>query len=509
MTRPDSRLLFIIFVLGLMLLAWGCSQSDDITASVSLTNVWLRAERLPTPPPGMVYELWASKVAVTDTTVPTSQLVSLGTFSYISNDTLVAFLEPAGQLRADSNKFVLNADMHDYASLFVTVEQINDPAPLRPGPIMLIHSITGNTDTLRLTFPLSDGFDNLWGKSVQFNLESVSDLDRTLQNGYGLWFSTYEYNIVAYPDTLSQTLAFPADTILPVVDSVTGDTLNKNLLGQMYRDTTLVSVDTFYRVFGRDTLTLDYTGPFEHIFVQLTDSFSVRNSFPIIFVTPEPDSTEVQNQNISLDIFKQDDSLPVYDDWGWKYQGWIVGEHIPTSAIGQITPPAWQIVWLNEDRIPGHKGGLLTTGKFSRVSQPDDADPFTLKVIDRIEVDSLGNTDTIYERPMVAGEDFLDGAALSAATGGVINAPFRITPGSGADSASVFISLEPANKPAALDSTNFPLIALVGQIPTTWNFPTSPTDTATIRQVKMRNWVQHVPGDFMGFPQITAELQRQ
>ncbi|MBD3256937.1 hypothetical protein GF377_00795 [candidate division GN15 bacterium] len=446
-----------------------------------------------------------SRTQLTDTTVPSGDLVSLGRFSYLENDTVVTFLDESGAVRADSNKFVLEDDMYDFKTLFVTVEQVSDPSPTRPGPIMLLQNITGQTDTLKLNFPLSDGLDNLWESFVTYNLESVSDVDRNGLNGYGIWFSTYTYKRLPYPDTLTQDLEFEIVQVVAEIDTATGETLNLDMLGKQYADTTIETLDTIYRTFGRDTLTLSERGPYEHIFTVLTDSTSVRDTFPFTYVRPAPGAVVEVADTIDLDIFSQDYSLPVYDDWGWKYQGWVVGTNIPSNAIGEMTPPAWPIVINNDDRIPGHEGGLLTTGTFSRIDQPDDGDPFTLKVLDRVEDDGQGGVDSVFERPYLPGEDFLDGAALSTATNGVINSAFQLTPGPG-QSASAFITLEPANKPAALDSTNFPLVAFVAELPSSWN---APADTIFDNEVKMRNWTQHAPGVFMGFPEITAMIQRQ
>ena len=57
MSRFDSRLLFVIVSFGLLIMALSCSQTDNVTASKSFTRVWLKAERLPAPTPGMAYGL--------------------------------------------------------------------------------------------------------------------------------------------------------------------------------------------------------------------------------------------------------------------------------------------------------------------------------------------------------------------------------------------------------------------------------------------------------------------
>jgi hypothetical protein len=126
-----------------------------------------------------------------------------------------------------------------------------------------------------------------------------------------------------------------------------------------------------------------------------------------------------------------------------------------------------------------------------------------LQVFDYVIYDSLGNPlDTVYRVPNVPGEDFLDAAALSAATGGAITTPVNLlAQGSG----TVFISIEPSNR--LTDSTNFPLIAFARRLPNAFNIPTNNTTEGDGR-VTMDNLTHAVPGT-AGFPLVIARYQRQ
>ena len=120
MSKPDSRLLFIVMTLIALAVVWSCSQPDDVTAPSSLTHLWLTAERLPDPPPGMLYELWVAADPVTDTILSSEDVISLGRFSYVRNDTIDAFLDTGGVLRADSNRFVLDDDLFSYSTILIS-----------------------------------------------------------------------------------------------------------------------------------------------------------------------------------------------------------------------------------------------------------------------------------------------------------------------------------------------------------------------------------------------------
>ncbi len=505
MSKPDSRLLFLIMILGLLTVFWSCSQTDDITASKSLTNIWLSAERLPSLPPGMVYEMWVAENPVTDTAMPTDELVSIGRFSHINNDTINAFLDVNGVVRADSNKFVLAADLFDYAGIFVTVEENGTLPGLNPGPIMLVEPITGRPvdSVMRLNFPL-DGEDGLWGAIARYSMEGVTDGQRWNNDGCGVWFSSYEYFSRNIPDTLGATWTYVIDTVLPEIDSVTLDTLNLDSLHGPHRDSVSFEAVTWRLDFGLDSLTLDVDS-FVHTGLIITQYFEV-DTIPPFTKKTQTIVFDTAARFVSLDVFAQDDfGLPDYSDWGWKWQGWIVSDYIfPDTAIGSFTPPPWDYKpgQAGNGFIPGADGGLLTTGKFSNIDLPDDSDPYIFDIISRI-VSEGGVTDTIYKRPNVPGEDFINGAALAAdgITGGTA---LDLLPAPNGDTyGSVFLTLEPAND--LLDSTNFPLIAFVREFPYSWPIPIIPG--LPDEYILMRNTTGSVPGT-AGFPELTIKIER-
>jgi len=553
MSRFDSRLLFVIVSCGLLIIALSCSQTDNITASKSLTKVWLTAKQLPTPTPGMCYGLWVSKVAYPDIS-RTSQVRLLGQFSYIISDTLVAFLEPDNTVRTDSNEFRLEADLFDYSHMFVTIENIDSIGSL-PGPVMLMQSVTGNSDTIRMYFPK---LDSLFESIIRCNFESPTDGNRGY-DGYGLWFCNYELIYREIHDTLGAEVTYGWQTIEPIIGGE-GDTLNLVDLYRAYADEVWFEFDTSLLDFGRDTLALSIdTLAYKHygarrcvcygnIYDTVWDSSVVPPVIDtIIFIDSIPRIIKDFGGNnitldtmvtpVLLDVFTQDGfDLPDLTPYRWKYKGWIVSDRIDTNAIGKFTPPAWDFI-SGELLIPGYQGGLLSTGTFSDELKADNSDPFTLEI--DWEVDSVRSffrsrdsvavgplppyvcdpaadtvqyfervvTDTVLKRPNFPGEDFLDLDALSAATHGVINSArypdgFNLLPDfDNSRSGSVFVTIEPISMVS--DTTNFPLIAFCRNLPAAW--PVVPVGRGATWT--LLNYTGTAAGAD-GFPTVTAEIER-
>ncbi|MFZ5980903.1 MAG: hypothetical protein ACOYVF_09770, partial [Candidatus Zixiibacteriota bacterium] len=129
----------------------------------------------------MIYELWVCKNETVDTSVAAADVKSMGRFSY-DNDDKKYFDENGVEIE---NRFVLEDDIFNYSTIFVSVELIDDPEPSRPGPIMLIDYVTIPDDNpMYLVFPLSD---SLHQATSAFNKETVSDRNST-NDGRGLWF---------------------------------------------------------------------------------------------------------------------------------------------------------------------------------------------------------------------------------------------------------------------------------------------------------------------------------
>jgi hypothetical protein len=472
MLRRSNCLPLLVLASVSIILLLSCTQSEDVVTPIATTDLVLKAERLPSPPPGMVYELWVAKSGDT---------VSLGKFKF--DPSTDEFQTADGAVRSDT--FPLTGDIMSYDTVMVSVELASDPDPASPGPIMLMDKITmPDQDPIRMRFPQAD---SLWSSNARFNLETPSDTNRNLNDGHGIWFSTYITDTVVIPDTTKMTWTLK-DSILP------GDSLQK-----VYRYQCNLS-DTGYTSskihFGpanimwlHDTLPT-HRGVSFHVDL-CVDTIPGRDSLPYQDDTVQVPTVvfdSIQSRIFRLDRFNQDAFvLPSVNRFGWHYKGWVVSaNYAGLTNRWRLTKPAYRYNTANYILIPGDTGALFTTGSFSRLDQPDEADLFQLD----------------NPVPPFPGEDFLNATALQAAFGldSIDFVPsFSTSP---VNAGAVFIALEPDNMPGTLN-TNFPLIVLLGKLPTT---------RATITQntvgLEMKNYTQTIPGNEIGFPEIDISLKR-
>ncbi|UCC45531.1 MAG: hypothetical protein JSU65_06335 [Candidatus Zixiibacteriota bacterium] len=539
MRKPDNRLLFLALTVLAVTLFYSCdkgflSQPDDVFQPAEQTTVWLRAERLPTPPPGMIYELWVSSIDPATGGAEASQFTSLGKFSFLESDTLIAFLDMTGAVRADSNQFSLEADLWSFTHMFVSLELVSDADPDLPGPIMLMDRIVKLEDfSPELVFPLSD---DLWNATVRYNMEAVSDNNYSANDGEGLWFSsyrrvrdtlpdtngldlTYDSTLIPieldidtlYDTTIDTTVIPPETTITTTID--TGDTLN---LAELYAPypSEIVNVDTVTDsvLYGPDSLLIGVdTVMHTHITYDIDSAIDSTPPFykaAIGFTWNADPLGGDPNDIYSIDIYTQDDfGLPDLSAYGWKYEGWAVSTNIDRSITGTyLTPPAWRYKTAQVNWIPGDTSGMVSTGVFTKIDSADLEDPFTYRVlagvrqvydtVDPIEpkVDTI--QDSIFRRPRYPGEDFLDPAALFQAYG--LNSVV-LDGGTG----TAFISIEPDNR--LTRKTNFPLIAFAERLPEVWF-----DDVGEARHINMFNMTSAVVGEIgWGFPEIVVTYERK
>lgn len=477
MTRRISRLVLIALAVSGITAYFSCTQPDDIIAPVKGTNLYLGslsgglsgtqmkfrpwAQNLPTNPDGMRYELWVANEEDT---------LSLGRFGY--NQVSLRFLDENGDERPGGNHFVLDGDIFHYTHIFVSVETTDDDdLSQTPGPIMLIDEVTEpSADLIELRFPLSD---SLWWATAIFNMETPSDNDRDTNDGFGIWFSAYYKMRDSVRDT------FGLDSFRLVTKEI--DTFPLDTVTSYVVDIVNITVKETTRVFGLDSYTdtivrwdsvlaYDSDGP-EFTVMDMsagkTTFFYTIDTFVLIF---------------SYDDFVQFDfGFPDYSDYGWKYKGWVVSPEVPTSAVGRITRPAYLVNTNASDLlIPGIEGGLLSTGTFSDVAAPDDANEY-----------SEGP-----RVPPIPGEDF-----LTKLPGGLKVPPWGgLVPNATGNSGTVFITLEPVN--FVTDTTNFPLFVLVRSIPLTRDSAVADTQLFFMDNLTPTNRDTEV------FPKIVVDIER-
>jgi hypothetical protein len=448
----------------------GCSQKDDIITPIERSVLTLNPQNLPTPPTGLIYELWISKETVIDTAFDLAQATSLGRFSYISSDSVKSFLDADGSPR--DAVFDLGGDFRTYRSIFMGLHRKIDPVGTKPGAIMLIAYIPGSVDIpIRMIFPQHD---SLWQATCRFNLEGVSDNNRGTNDAHGLWFSSYRSTVMDMPDTTALT-----------VDSALLDTIeNQDSLLVPYPYTvTNIQVETKRIIFPNDSLLLGIDS-FMHTRVLYDLIYKADSTPPHVKRRLRFDFTTSPHP-ATLDIFSQDEfGLPVVSEWGWKYAGWALTPHVsPSAKVGGLTPPAWNYQTYYKNWIPGNTGGMIPTGTFADINEPDDANPFVLNS---------------YVPPF-PGEDFLNSTTLTDSLGvGDVN----LMPTGSGNVGSILITLEPQNR--SVTKSNFPLIAFLGTLPNS-------TDSVTRPAVgfNMVNGTSTLLGNqVFSFPIVTVDIKR-
>ena len=431
MLRRHTRLLVPTLVVTVAALWWGCTQPDDILAEKSTTVVHLLAERLPTTPPGMTYQLWAADTMIAGDELGDSLYGSVEMdepFIYKFEEN--TFHEVDGTARPDSNRFLFAGDILSYQWIFITVQLSDGSGPV-PGPVMLMDTVT-RTDysQLNLVFPFSD---SLWFTAMEFNMETPSDGRDPTTDGAAIWFSTYDERTWRSQDTTA-LLSWTIDTVYRDTFNTPGECIT-NIVNIFDTGSSIEE-----EVYGFDTVSWQAV-TFSTEVVTVCDSGQghlLQTSVDLRYATGTPDSGRYDHfTQVAID-------LPDLRRMGWEYQGWVVSSVIKELGvgIGEITPPAWVGFNRHDTAIHATDGGLLSTGLFHSLYLPDDGNPYV---------------DTAIRVPPYPGEDFLKNLP------GGQDVEVNLVPGDGAIIGSAFIAMHPVN--ALTDTTNFPLIIQLRDLP--------------------------------------------
>ncbi len=495
MTRRVNRLLFIALTVITVTLYFGCSQPEDIVSPVSLTTLTLSAQQLPAVPDGMMYELWVAKVV--NVNIPGEDddtvFTSLGKFDYdLRNRT---FFDSAGNPRVEGSVFNLEGDIFSYDFVAVSVD-VNPDTSLDPGSIMLIDAITDpDNDPVEMRFPLSD---SMWFATCRFNMQTVSDtmtcyrhftsqLDTTIGGtdttidvpdsaayscdqvrsnyiGSGLWFCSYQIINTQIVDTT-------------VYDSFTIDSTWLNDIGNNTETTAVVNIlnpriETIELILGLDTF-FHESFQYEIVAEKFTEAPFLTTEIHFFI-------EEAPGYSVTYDQFNQDDfALWDYSGLGWHYKGWIVAPSVTNggASVGSFTMPSWGNTETGKDKLPGYQGGMLSTGTFNKIDEPDDDYAY------------YGLSSRI---PPFPGDEFFVDLPN--------NATDTLDLLAGANIGTIFISLEPDN--FVTDTTNFPLLPFIGYFPD-GNLNLGNVDD----EITMDNLTQ-TNDPYNGFPIIFVEIKR-
>lgn len=512
MYRRRNRLLS--FVLSALILAviGGCSQPDDIIAPASATDIFLTPSRLPTPPPGMIYELW-----VVD---EDDNSVSLGKFNWDSR--LYRFSDTAGN-RLDS-VWTADFDILKYKYLCVTVERFPDPQPDSMGPVMLKDLVVEpRLRPMKLVFPI-----DLWLLQAGYFIQTPTDGAPNSNEASGLWFGFYSYDTVVIADTLNANfvlgtgvkLSFEIDTVwdnsVPPriiridttnLDSlrsirnfmeITNERLDTNLRYTLpvpfYTDTFTQIVCRYDSIIYPVNLTED-TIFHVHTLKQIASNGNIVRFVKTIAMPPLTYysfsityTIDTVSKRRAVDRILPD-SL-VYDDivnltgTGWHYKGWVISPYLqPRASFASITKPSWLEAQSSQYLTP-IAGGIISTGPFTDFNKADNSNPY-----------SAGT-----KVPDIPGEDFLNNLPE-----GVTRIVLADSLAPSARAGTVFITLEPDNYDS---TTNFPLVLLTSEgLMPSYSQISSPIKHT--QHNRMTNWYRMVENDPIGFPSIKAILVRK
>jgi len=513
-----NRLLIIILSALVIAFIAGCTQPDDILAPVASTKIILTPARLPSPPPGMVYEIWLVD--------KDGGHKSLGKFNWDSK--MYRFLDTTGN-RIDS-LWTVNFDVLKYRRISLTVEQYPDPYPDSMGPIMLSDTLVApeNKSHMKMEFPV-----NFWTAMAGYSITTPTDGDSRSKPASGIWFSLYVFDSLRYDDTVDVRLLITSTEKRPLnidttfdysklpPDIIRIDTLNLDTL-RLTTDTLAITNE------GRDTNFnyIIYLDTFTHItcnydFVSFPvnvtpDTQVVIDTLYLIkhLTGPPRDSaySEIDTFKIApftdyiharrydtiahpdtLDRFLDNSTdLPSLDGTGWHYKGWVISPYLtPVASFGKLTRPSWLPGTIDYWITPSN-AGLITTGSFKSFAARDDRNRYSLK----------------KRVPSFPGEDFLNADSLPAGLGprGIY---FADSLNRNDRAGTVIISLEPDNYNN--DSTNFPLILMTaeGLMPSYRTITDDGDFEPRTQDYRMMNWFRMVDNDPTGFPAIQVKIVRE
>ncbi len=177
-----------------------------------------------------------------------------------------------------------------------------------------------------------------------------------------------------------------------------------------------------------------------------------------------------------------DDFTPEYDK-KWHYKGWVLSPYLsPTSSFAKLNQPNWAPFYIGTEISP-LDAPMVTTGTFKRFDRPDDGNPYTDN----------------HRVPQLPGEDFL----LNLPTG--VSSIAFCSPGG--NEGKVMVTLEPDNFTS--DSTNFPLILYVGDMPAYGEVSDTGEHSQRTLSFDMSNWSSGQSGLGAGFPLIKVTYIRE
>ncbi|MCH7878503.1 MAG: hypothetical protein IH914_04215 [candidate division Zixibacteria bacterium] len=491
------RFMLTAFVCSLCLviaLVIGCSETQPTTTGFSTTTLNLTPRSFPSPPAGMIYEMWLLRGNPTfesPLTISDKDVMSLGRFGWDQN---IYIMRDENNMKRE-RVFELDLSILEWDYLAISVEYI-DSVSARPSAIFLWDRIQDPKvdQFMSLKFPL--GYDTTVTGLVSMQTPTDGDL---LGNESGVWFAVYSASRFTLQDTFDIKVEFVSPAPLQIQrDSIRDDTSGTTL------DT--LGIDSVFPVnylrfspFNLDTFTVNTVRAFFHIVSINTDTVTwidlsgitpdtiIGRPETLSFGDPAHFQTVIYQANRDY-VFRTTASVSGFNTFfvnnfsngfidlhdltgtGWHYKGWILGPHVtaePTNFVRMNFGENKVINWEKEGRLMYGTGIWLDTtidsvldtvlvtsyGGDSTISR--NVYSYSNEIGYNFPGDNGGFSDTL-ERPPFPGEDFLINLPLIPPIIG--GGPAWNFFGTIADTAIAIITVEPDNY---RDSTrNFPMIVL-------------------------------------------------
>jgi hypothetical protein len=539
MLKRPKRLLALGLLISAVTLYWGCSQPDEVLTDVTQTTIYLDPERLPSNPPGMVYNLCVAEGLVDDSVHNVNCFAEFG-YNWDEGKFKVADADSAD--RPDSNQFLLPDDIMNYGYLFVSVQRTDGSDP-GVGPVMLIDNVTDpDNDPLDLVFPHVGKSGDSVG-IMYFNMKTVTndtvigltglqgedsinlDTEEELA-GSAIWFSTMLYNVGVIQDT-TEVCDWWVDTLQR--DSLDSCQISIVSASGFSQDTVQVGygLDTLPHtaiVFDIETHT-ECPGSPSLWDTTSQESVYLTTNFEVLYWCGDSlcggdsaNAAECDPDFPSNSGFARPDSFNYHDfqyiggtfkdmsKYGWHYEGWVVSSVIEDAgaSIGDMTPPAWiNYNSFNDSAIVGIEGGLLSTGKFLGPTEDELSGEFSFSWPGGGADEGNPYSSDLHIPPPFPGEDFLNVPIEGGGTSAI-----NLVPDNGGPYGTVFITFEPTNDPH--DSTNFPLIVNSEVLPANrGDALTDLTQTQSFAMTARYNVNSGAAGPVLiGMPRIRVDIDR-
>jgi len=516
-----------LFIIGIILilpaLFLGCSQSEDVIAPISLSELHLKPILLPSAPAGYLYEFWAIDTL--------GNSYSLGKF--IWDQELYRFYD------ADSNRidsvWSVEYDILDpfYEYLAVSLETIPDAQPDTPGPIMLKDVIV-DPGVREVEMKVPFNFDLT---TAGYCVQTPTDKQSLEKDACGVWFAYYQYEQKTFNDTDQVVFNLQSDTWPLEIDTTYWDCLN---IDCTEREDVTDSVDANpsydYDTLIVDTLNLEeIENAMEIMGIKCTttviDSHYVPDTLLIDTFVHKSMSYElvsfpVNTDSVDLDTFYYDecldettyvtippfasyshnlfyhtvprtylldkfignyDEMPDLSTTNWHYKGWIISPYLPDDCpeLDRMTKPNWLPAVIEQYFGDADNWSVISTGGFKYWGSADDGNPYSMDL--RV--------------PNFPGEDFLQNLPCGADS--FYFAPSAVPNSRAGD---VFVTLEPDNFD---ENTNFPLIAFKSRYVMPSFSMVSDTTPNHFQSFELQSMASRVDNNPIGFPGIKVFIVQE